>query len=51
MKREMKPRCEECKTTLKETAQSKRGQGLLIELRCPKCRMLFYAERIIAVRR
>jgi hypothetical protein len=44
--RRRKPmKCKRCKIPLKHTARSRKGRGPLAELRCPKCRVLFYINR------
>ncbi len=43
-------RCKRCRRTLRETWMSKAGLGLVIQLRCPGCRAVFYAARAIPAR-
>lgn len=37
--------CKRCGSALRETARSASGDGVLAELRCPKCRVNFFIER------
>lgn len=47
----MREKCTSCKSHLIETARGRRGKGMLTELRCPKCRVLFYVNRPLRRRR
>ncbi len=44
-------KCKSCDTILRETKLGSGGKGWLTELRCPKCKVLFYIERAIFHRR
>lgn len=47
----MSDRCDKCGSQVVETRRGRTGHGPLTELRCPKCKVLFYIDRAVWNRR